>query len=157
MLLQESSKQECLGWKWKAQGSLRTGSSQMCQGNKLSRFIFKGCGKAQENTPWKLLDNTTPRRAKGVIHHITLHKNNHIMCFQMKGVSAVGWWCLFCTWRMFSCSTVKVPTRFSIQESTSKMFIKRWLTLGTHSATSNEMRACQPADKATVLLKDWNL
>lgn len=157
MLPQESSKQECLGWKWKAQGSLRTGSSQMRQGSKLSRFIFKVCGKTQENTLWKLLDNTTPNRAKAFIHHTALHKNNHTMDFQIKGVSAVGWWCLFCSWHIFSCSAVKVPRRFSIQESASKMSIERWSTVGTHSVTSNEMRACQPAAKATDLLKDWNL
>lgn len=105
----------------------------------------------------KPLDNTPPNKDKAVIHHTAVPKNNHTMYFQIKGVSAVGWWCLFHSWCMFSCSTVKVPRRFSIQESTSKMLIKRWLKLRTQGVTRNEMGACQPADKSTDLLKDWNL
>lgn len=82
MFLQDSSKQEC--WKWKAQGSLRTGRSQTCQGNKLSCFIFEGCGKAQENMPWKPSDNTPqagPRQP-----HIPLvpHQNSPRGVFKQK-------------------------------------------------------------------------
>lgn len=100
--------------------------------------------------------HTTKQGQSSHPSHCSTQKQSHnVLC--LWGVSAVGWWCLFHSWCMFSCSTVKVPRRFSIQESTSKMLIKRWLKLRTHGVTRNEMRACQPADKSTDLVKDWNL
>lgn len=51
----------------------------MCQRNKLPCFIFEGCGKAQENTLWKLSDNTPqagPRQPHIPLYHTkTAHED----------------------------------------------------------------------------------
>lgn len=81
---------------------VRTGSSQMCQGNKFYiMFYFWGVWESPGEHTMEAVRGHSPSRAKTATHPTALHKNSTTRCFQIKGVSAVAWRCLFQSWCMF--------------------------------------------------------